>query len=96
MSQWKFPYLILLVLLDHGRILGQTAQIEKTDWSHFRGPSGTGIAFANNVPVKWSQESGLAWKVPLPGAGASSPVVFRDRVYLTAYTGYFVPGEDGG
>ena len=24
----------------------------------------------------------------MPGAGASSPIVFGDRVYVTCYTGY--------
>ena len=32
----------------------------------------------------------------MPGAGASSPIVFGDRVYLTCYTGYFVPDQPGG
>ncbi|MEY4179498.1 MAG: hypothetical protein RLY70_3072 [Planctomycetota bacterium] len=66
------------------------------DWSRFRGPDGLGIAKSSRPLVRWSSTEGLTWKTPLPGAGASSPVVFGDRVYLTAYTGYFVPGESDG
>lgn len=66
------------------------------DWSRFRGPNGLGIAKSSKPPVQWSSTEGLAWKTPLPGAGASSPVVFGDRIYLTAYTGFFVPGEEDG
>lgn len=31
----------------------------------------------------------------MPGPGASSPVVFADRIYLTCYTGYDGPGSEG-
>lgn len=65
------------------------------DWPGFRGPTGQGIATAK-LPVKWNLDENVAWKTALPGPGASSPVVFGDRIYLTCYTGYFVPGESGG
>lgn len=68
----------------------------KTDWPGFRGPSGMGTSEAKGLPTKWSQNENIAWKVPLPGPGASSPIVHGDRIYLTCYTGYFVPGERGG
>jgi len=68
----------------------------KDDWSRFRGPSGMGTSEAKDLPTKWSLTENIAWKVSLPGPGASSPIVFGDRIYLTCYTGYFVPGEPGG
>ena len=55
-----------------------------------------GVSNARGLPEKWSPSSGIAWKTALEGAGASSPIVYGDRVYLTSYTGYFVPGESGG
>ena len=66
------------------------------DWSGFRGPSGMGVSRAKGLPVTWSESENIAWKTPLPGPGASSPIVFGDRIYLTCYTGFFVPGERGG
>lgn len=66
------------------------------DWSRFRGPSADGASSATGLPLTWSDEENLVWKSPLPGAGASSPVVWNDRVYLTAYSGYFVPGQPDG
>jgi len=30
----------------------------------------------------------VAWKTDLPGPGASSPILFKDRIYLTTYTGF--------
>jgi outer membrane protein assembly factor BamB len=66
------------------------------DWPAFRGPGGMGVSGATGLPVEWDANRNLAWKTALPGAGASTPIVFGDRIYLTAYTGYFVPGEPGG
>lgn len=69
---------------------------EGGDWAQFRGPGGLGTATAKSLPVSWSREQGIVWQTPLPGAGASSPIVFGERIYLTAYTGYLVPGEERG
>lgn len=55
-----------------------------------------GTSNAKNLPLTWSATENIAWKTPLPGPGASSPIVWDDRIYLTYYTGFFVPGEEGG
>jgi outer membrane protein assembly factor BamB len=66
------------------------------DWPGFRGPTGMGTSDAKGLPLTWGLDDNLAWKVELPGPGASSPVVFGDKIYLTCYTGFFIPGQDGG
>jgi outer membrane protein assembly factor BamB len=64
-------------------------------WSSFRGPTGMGVSEAKGLPVNWSLTENIAWKAELPGPGASSPIVFGDRIYITAYSGFFVPGKEG-
>jgi outer membrane protein assembly factor BamB len=54
------------------------------DWPQFRGPDGQGHSAETGLPVRWSPTRNVAWKVPLPGSGWSSPVVCAGRVYLTA------------
>ena len=78
-------------LLSNAPVTGKAG-----DWSGFRGPTGMGNSAATGIPLTWSETENIAWKAALPGAGASSPVVFGDRIYLTCYTGYFVPHEPGG
>jgi hypothetical protein len=65
------------------------------NWPGFRGPSGMGITEAKGLPTNWGKDENIAWKVDMPGPGASSPIVFGDRIYITAYSGFFVPGQDG-
>lgn len=64
-------------------------------WASFRGPAGQGVDPSAKPPLQWSQTNNIAWKIAIPGPGASSPIVWGDRVYLTCYSGFFVPGESG-
>jgi hypothetical protein len=53
------------------------------EWPGWRGPKGDGTSAEPAFPLKWSGTENVVWKVPLPGKGYSSPVVFGDRIYLT-------------
>ncbi len=53
-------------------------------WAQWRGPLDTGVAPRADPPVEWSESRNISWKAPLPGEGHSSPIVWGDRVYLTA------------
>ena len=66
------------------------------NWPEFRGSGRMGFSAANDLPLSWDESKNVAWKIELPGPGSSTPIVFQDRIYLTAYTGYGVPGESGG
>ncbi len=66
------------------------------DWSQFRGPGGLGVSPERGLPLTWSATQNVVWKTALPGAGASSPIVVGQRIYLTCYTGYGVPGQPRG
>jgi outer membrane protein assembly factor BamB len=57
------------------------------NWPGWRGPDGTGVTPETGLPVEWSATHGVRWKVPLHGAGVSTPVVWGDRVFLTACDG---------
>jgi len=52
-------------------------------WPEFRGPTGQGHSTGRDVPLEWSESRNVLWKTPVQGRGWSSPVVERDRVWLT-------------
>ena len=60
-----------------------TMVLQAQNWPQFRGPTGQGLADGNDLPVQWSETRNVAWKVPVPGRGWSSPVVAHGRVWLT-------------
>lgn len=75
--------LLLLCIFLHSRLSAQ-------EWTRFRGPNGTGISPATDIPTQIGPANVL-WKTPLAGVGHSSPVLWGDRAFLT------VSGEaDGG
>lgn len=55
-----------------------------SDWPEFRGPTGQGLAPGAEPPVTWSATEHVAWKTAIPGAGWSSPILYRGALYLTA------------
>jgi outer membrane protein assembly factor BamB len=81
-------YLILAVLA--------TGNAVAADWLQFRGPQGAGKTDAKGLPVTWSAQKNVLWKIPLPGFGASSPIIVGDRVLVTCYRGYGLDAEKPG
>lgn len=53
------------------------------NWPGWRGPEGNGHSRESGLPVRWSAKS-VVWKTALPGEGQSSPVIWGDRIFLTA------------
>lgn len=72
-----------LLVSGAARAVPQDAAPEDAGWTRWRGPLGTGVAPGANPPVEWSEEENIRWKVAIPGLGASSPIVWRNRIYLT-------------
>jgi outer membrane protein assembly factor BamB len=57
------------------------------DWPQWRGPLASGVSPEQGLPVRWSDNENVAWKVPLTGLGISSPIVWGDRVFVTSQAG---------
>ena len=51
--------------------------------NRFRGPEGSGIYTAKNLPLSWNEDDYL-WTLQLPGHGHSSPMAWGDRLYVTS------------
>jgi outer membrane protein assembly factor BamB len=68
-------------------ILSGMAGVQAEDWPQFRGPTGQGHSSERNLPIEWSETRHVRWKVPVAGAGWSSPVVAAGRVWVTAVVG---------
>ncbi len=62
-------------------------------WPQWRGPMATGVATRADPPVEWSETRNIRWKISLPGTGHSTPIVWGDRVFLTAAVPYGDPLE---
>ena len=46
------------------------------DWPFWRGDlAGSGVTTETNLPTKWDKKKNVKWRVALPEAGNSSPVI---------------------
>lgn len=52
------------------------------DWAQYRGPNNDGMA-RGDAPAEWSDSKKIAWKVPIPGRGFSSPVIWGKKIFVT-------------
>lgn len=60
-----------------------TAARAEINWPHWRGPTETGTSTSTALPQK-VDASQVQWKAPLPGKGTSTPIVWEQRIFLTA------------
>ncbi|MBX3440864.1 MAG: PQQ-binding-like beta-propeller repeat protein [Planctomyces sp.] len=69
----------------------------RAEWTRFRGPNGSGVAAGSTeLPVEWSPEKNIKWKIALPGPGSSCPIIVGDKVFVTAWSGYGVDRDNPG
>lgn len=59
----------------------------ENQWPTWRGPLFTGEAPAGSPPLEWSETQNVKWKVPIPGKGLSSPVVWDGQIFITSAVG---------
>jgi outer membrane protein assembly factor BamB len=53
------------------------------EWPGWRGPRGDGTSRETGIPLDWNATNKVLWKVPIPGRGYSSPIVWGDRLFVT-------------
>ena len=53
------------------------------NWTRYRGDNGSGISLQKGVPVTFSPGE-YKWKVTLPGEGHSSPVIWKNKLFVTS------------
>ena len=63
---------------------GLALQAEPVDgeWPRWRGPFDNGVA-RGDAPTNWGDTQNIKWKVDVPGKGLSSPVIWKDKIFMT-------------
>ena len=66
---------------QHATKTDQKSNIEN-NWHHWRGPLTNGTAVNANPPVTWSESENIRWKVPIPGLGHATPIIWDDKIFI--------------
>ena len=53
------------------------------NWPAWRGSDGNGICHETKLPLDWSTNHNVRWRVPLPAPGNSTPIIWGNRVFVT-------------
>jgi outer membrane protein assembly factor BamB len=67
-----------------GCVLMYVVAASADNWPAWRGPHGDGQCNEQKVPLKWNASQNVRWKVGLPSEGNASPIVWKDRVFVTS------------
>lgn len=77
---WLVPLVTFLATVlchpSHG------ADAVRLDWPQWRGPLANGYSPTAQPPVRWSETQNVRWKIPIPGRGHASPILFGDAVLV--------------
>jgi outer membrane protein assembly factor BamB len=74
-------------LLTGVLVAGLASPAVADNWPQWRGPQLNGVSGEANLPLRWTQQENVAWKLPLPGRSGSTPIVWGDRVFLSVAEG---------
>ncbi len=58
---------------------------QAADWPNWRGPSYDGSSPAKNLPANFSKTENVLWAADLPGPSAATPIVWGDKVFVSAW-----------
>lgn len=62
------------------------ATLSAENWPQWRGPGMNGISAEKGLPLKWSPEENIAWKLPMPGRSGSTPIIWNETIFLNIGT----------
>ncbi len=57
------------------------------DWPQWRGPYLNGLSGETSLPIRWTTTDTVAWRLALPEWSGSTPIVWKDRIFLNVADG---------
>ncbi|WP_197443247.1 PQQ-binding-like beta-propeller repeat protein [Lignipirellula cremea] len=74
----------MLLTLATVAVFGAVDVVQAENWGQWRGPRFDGSSTEKNLPTEFGVDQNVAWKFPLPGPSAGTPVVWDDRVFVSS------------
>ena len=74
--------LLLSFILTTWEQFSGAQEVDTNNWHQWRGPEFNGVSRTATPPLNWSETQNVQWKIPIPGKGSSTPIVWGDKVFL--------------
>lgn len=65
-------------------LISSLTTLKAENWPGWRGPNGDGTSSETNLPTQWDSITNVMWKIPVPGIGHGSPIVWEDRIFIVS------------
>ncbi len=75
---------LLAVVVAVAAVMNVSRSVEANNWPQWRGPFFNGSTDETGLPERWSRTENVRWVAQLPGASASTPVVWENHVFVSA------------
>lgn len=79
MTNLRFLNFILILLT-----INTVSVTQAQNWPCWRGPNGDGTSMETNLPTRWDSITNVVWKIPVPGKGYSSPIIWNNKLFITS------------
>jgi outer membrane protein assembly factor BamB len=66
---------------------GIVGMVSAENWPQWRGPMLNGVSNEKNLPVKWTTQENVTWKLPLPAWSGSTPIIWNNHIFLNVAEG---------
>jgi outer membrane protein assembly factor BamB len=80
----RFTLVLVIIVLSTVAALNI---VSADNWPQWRGPALNGISNEKNLPVKWTTEENVTWKLEMPAWSGSTPIIWGDYIFLNASEG---------
>jgi outer membrane protein assembly factor BamB len=57
------------------------------NWPQWRGPTLNGVSIEKNLPIHWSNEENILWKLSLPERSGATPIIWGKTIFLSIAEG---------
>jgi len=57
------------------------------NWPTWRGPTRDGVSAETGLPIRWSPDENIAWKLEMPAWSGSTPIIWGERIFLNVADG---------
>ncbi len=68
-------------------LLLSSTGVSAENWPQWRGPQLDGVSRETGLPLRWSPEDNISWKLPMPERSGSTPIIWGERVFLSVGDG---------
>src|SRR5262249_39828008 len=68
----RFTFVLVIIALS---TIAALNVVSAENWPQWRGPALNGVSDEKNLPVKWTTEENVTWKLEMPGWSGSTLIV---------------------